>query len=392
MRILHLTPYYAPAYPYGGVVRSVEAMTCTLAERGHRVTVLTTDTFSRQLRYKGPADEDYCGLGIRVIRRPNVIPWLRAKLNLSTPRSMKRTAQLHLQSADILHVHEFRTLENLLVTPVAHRLNVPIVLSPHGTLNQNTGRGLLKSVWDRLLGVGVALRIDHVLALTETELAESRRLWQTFGRRHAPTTFSIVPNGLRLDEIAGGPSIADSYAMLYMDKGPTVAYLGRLQARKRIDILIKAFRAADVEGSRLVISGPDEGVMASLEALAAGDERIIFTGYIGGEARLALLNVSDVFALPATGEGQSMAVLEAMASNSPVVLSPGCNMDEVAPFGAGFVVEPTVDAFAEKLRLLLTDQALRSQMGQRARQLVEERYSWEKIVDRLEDVYARLLN
>ena len=391
MHILHLTPYYAPAYPYGGVVRSVEAMTCALADRGHRITVLTTDTFSRQMRYEGPSDEKYYS-GLRVIRRPNVSPWLRGTLNLSTPRSMKRTAESILPSVDILHVHEFRTLENLLVTPVAQRLHVPIVLSPHGTLNLSTGRGFLKSVWDRLLGAGVAQRIDHVVALTENERAEAEALWLSFGRRETPTRFSVIPNGVNLNEFSDLPTADKFRARHGLGDAPTVLFMGRLQARKRIDVLIKAFRAADVNGSRLIIAGPDEGMLATLKALAGNDERIIFTGYLGGEGRLAALNVSDVFALPATGEGQSMAVLEAMAASLPVVLSPGCNMDEVARYGAGYVVEATEEAFAEKLRSLLTDEDLRRKMGAKARRLVEESYSWARIADRLEAVYTKLLS
>ena len=80
-----------------------------------------------------------------------------------------------------------------------------------------------------------------------------------------------------------------------------------------------------------------------------------------------------------------------MAAGLPVLLSPGCNLDEVEGAGAGFVVDAAVAAFAEKLRLLLTDQAMRHEMGQRARQLAEERYAWDGIAERLEDVYVRLI-
>ena len=389
MHILHLTPYYAPAYPYGGVVRSVEAMTGALADRGHRITVLTTDTFSRQMRYEGPLDEEYYGL--RVIRRRNVSPWLRGKLNLSTPRSMKRTAESILPSVDLLHVHEFRTLENLLVTPVAQRLHVPIVLSPHGTLNLSTGRGFLKSVWDRLLGAGVALRIDHMVALTENERAEAEALWLSFGRRETPTRFSVIPNGVNLNELSNLPN-ADKFRGRYgLDDAPTVLFMGRLQARKGVDVLIQAFLAAGVKHSRLLIVGPDEGMLPSLQAIAGDDARIVFTGYLEGIDRLASLAASDVFALPATGEGQSMAVLEAMAASLPVVLSPGCNMDEVAGYGAGYVVEATKAAFARKLRELLQDGELLKQMGVRARRLVEERYTWDTVAEALERVYLRLV-
>ena len=166
MRILHLTPYYAPAYAFGGVARAVEGMARAQVKRGHDVTVLTTDALDQRRRHRGPRDEAVDG--VRVLRRPNVWPGLRGRLNLSTPRGMKQAAEAILRERSMsLHVHEFRTLENLLVTPVAQRLGKPIVLSPHGTLNLSTGRGRLKTAWDRLLSPGVALRVDHIVALSE---------------------------------------------------------------------------------------------------------------------------------------------------------------------------------------------------------------------------------
>ena len=128
MHILHLTPYYKPAFAYGGVVRAVEGMATSLVANGHQVTVLTTDALDQNARYRGPADEVIDG--VRILRRPNLSTRLRGRLNLSTPRSMKRTAESILPNIDVVHVHEFRTVENLLVTPVAQKLGVPIVLSP----------------------------------------------------------------------------------------------------------------------------------------------------------------------------------------------------------------------------------------------------------------------
>ena len=281
MHILHLTPYYAPAYPYGGVVRSVEGMATALVQRGHNVTVLTTDALDHQQRYRSAQDEIIDG--VRVLRCPNVLPWLRGRLNLSTPRGMKGMAEAILPAVDVVHAHEFRTLENLLVTPVAQRFNKPIVLSPHGTLNLSTGRGALKSTWDRLLSPGIALHIDHVIALTETESAEAESLWSRFGTRQDPTRFSVIPNGVHLGDFDKHELSGDFRARYHLGEAPTVLFMGRLQARKGVDVLIDAFKAADIEDSRLLIVGPDEGMLPGLKALAQdGDERIIFTGYIGG--------------------------------------------------------------------------------------------------------------
>ncbi len=388
MRILHLTPYYAPAYAFGGVVRSVEGMATALAQRGHDVTVLTTDAFDHQRRGAGAQDELIDGA--RVLRRPNTLPWLRGRLNLSTPRSMKKTAEAILPAVDVLHVHEFRTVENLLVTPAALSAEAPIALSPHGTLNLTTGRGSVKSAWDRLFSPGIAARVDHIIALTEAERAEAEALWRRFGARQRPIGFSVIPNGVDLGDF-DRPALARDFRARYrLGEAPTVLFMGRLQARKGVDVLIDAFNAADQEDVRLLIVGPDEGMLPALNALADGDRRIVFTGYLNGEARLGALAASDIFALPATGEGQPMAALEAMAAGLPLVMSPGCNIDEVAVHGAGYVVEATAAAFADKLKLLLSDQALRREMGECARRLAEERFSWAGIAERLERVYASL--
>ena len=389
MRILNLTPYYSPAYAFGGVVRAVEGMAKALTSRGHEVTVLTTDALAPGQRYGGALDETLDG--IRVLRCPNVWPGLRTRWNLSTPRGMRRLAMEVLPAFDVLHIHEFRTLENLLATPVAQELGKPIVLSPHGTLDLHTGRGRLKSAWDRLLSPGLALRVDHVIALTANELAQARSLWAGFGARQQPTRFSIVPNGVDLDEFSPLPSGADFRREYGLGDAPTVLYMGRLQARKGVDLLIQAFQAAGAADARLLIAGPDEGMLPKLQALAAGDPRIVFAGYLDGTARLQAFAAADMFALPATGEGQSIAVLEALAAGLPVLISPGCNMDDAAAAGAGYVVEASVAAFASKLGEMLHDANLRRVMGVNGRRRVEKRYTWGQVALALEGVYEGAL-
>lgn len=388
MHILQLTPYYAPAYAFGGVVRAVEGLAGALAARGHRITILTTDALDQRRRYTSPPDETRGG--IRILRCRNASVWLRGGLNLSTPRDLRRAAKTILPDVDVLHLHELRTAENLLVTPIAAAMRVPIALSPHGTINLGTGRSRLKRGWDRLLSRRVLSRIDHIIALTEAERVEAEQLWAALASSRQPAT-SVIPNGVNLREFESLPAATDFRAHFGLGAAPTVLYMGRLQARKGVDVLLRAFLAADVADSRLLIAGPDEGMLGRLRELAAGDERVVFAGYLDGSARLEALAAADVFALPAVGEGQSIAVLEALAAGLPVVLSPGCNMNEVADVGAGFVAKATVDAFAAALRRLLHDESLRQQMGMDARLLAREKYSWARAAADMERVYAGLL-
>lgn len=387
MNILHLTPYYAPAYAFGGVVRSVEGMARALVRRGHRVTVLTTDALNETTRDTGPAEAVIDG--VRVLRVPNVLPWLRGRLNLSTPAGMPSMARTLLPEMDVVHCHEFRTMENWLVTPLAAKMGKPLVLSPHGTLTRATGRSQFKHVWDRLLSPGIAGRFDHVIGLTQHEIAEVKALWPDFGQGASATQFSVIPNGIDPDEYAHLNGRESFRARYGLGDGPVCLFMARLHERKGILVLIEAFKQANVPDSRLVIAGPDEGMLGRIRPLL--DERMALTGFLDGADRLAAFAAADMFALPATGEGLPMVVLEAMGAGLPVIVSPGCYLPEVAEAGAGLEVEAQIEPLAEVLRRLLEDADLRAQMGQRGQRLIRDNFAWDIVALKLEQVYQSVL-
>lgn len=385
MKLLYVTPYYVPAYPFGGVVRAVEGLAQAMHARGHEVTVLTTDAYSREARVDAPAREQIGG--VEVVRVRNTMPWLRRRANLSTPRGMARAARELLAGVDVLHLHEFRTIEALLTLPEAARQNVPVLMSPHGTLALETGRSRLKATWDRWVSPRIARQISGVVALTEPEAEDAARLWERLGLQ--PPPIQVAPNGVNVGEITPSAAARSEFRRRASLGNATVClFLGRLHARKGVDVLAEAFRAANVPDSKLVIAGPDEGMRAALEAMH--DPRIVLTGYLDAQERLAALAAADVFALPATGEGLSMAALEAMAAGLPVILSPGCNLPEIEPAGAGIEVPPSVEPLAAALALLLGDTELRLKMGEAARALVEARFTWPRVAEQMESVYDTL--
>jgi len=383
MHILHLTPYYASAYAFGGVVRSCEGMARALVRRGHTVTVLTTDALNQTQRGTCPPDEIMDG--VRVVRVPNASVWLRGRANFSTPFGMKKRARNLLPQVDVVHCHEFRTLENLLVTPIAASLGKPLILSPHGTLTHETGRGALKAAWDRLLSPGVARRFAHVVGLSQAEVDEVGAWWPSFGGQ---ASFSAIPNGVDPQDYANLPGRAAFRERYDLGDAPVCLYMGRLHPRKGVGLLVEAFKAAAVPGVWLVIAGPDEGMLGAIQPML--DERIIVTGYLSGADRLAAFAAADMLALPAVGEGLPMVVLEAMAAGLPVIVSPGCNLPEVAANGAGIQTEVRLEPLRDALHLLLTDADKRAKMGEAARGLVAERFTWDTVAAQLETVYLRM--
>lgn len=385
LHILHITPYYAPAYAFGGVVSAVQGLAEASAAAGARVTVVTTDALNQAGERAQPESEMLNG--VKVVRVANVLPALRTRFNLSTPRRFGSVADFMLRNADVLHLHEFRTVEALIASHRAVKRGVPIVLSPHGTLTHSTGRSALKRRWDQWFSPYVAQRVDAVVALTEAEAADVRALWAQFWPRQRPLTISIVPNGVNPDAFADLPDPAPFRARWGLGTDRVVLYMGRLHPRKGADRLAAAFQQADLPHTRLLIVGPDEGLRDAL--LALNDPRIVLTGYLGGADRLAALACADVFALPAMGEGLPMTALEAMAAGLPVILSHGCNLPEVAEAGAGRVVDPNPAALSAALREALTDETARQQMSAAARRLVSERFTWKRVAAQMMQVYEQ---
>jgi glycosyltransferase involved in cell wall biosynthesis len=120
-------------------------------------------------------------------------------------------------------------------------------------------------------------------------------------------------------------------------------------------------------------------MLSKLQTLAAESEaanRVIFTGFLEGEAREAVLRNADVFVLPAEGEGLSMASLEALAMGIPAILTPGCNLPDVEKRGAGLLVERAIDPIAEALRQVSSEPQRRARMGIAGRAWMAETFGW----------------
>ncbi len=121
-------------------------------------------------------------------------------------------------------------------------------------------------------------------------------------------------------------------------------YLGRIHEKKGCDLLVRAFAktAAADDGIRLVFAGPDQtGWADELRALAAGlgiADRIVWTGMVAGDLKWGLLRLAEVFILPSHQENFGIAVAEALACGTPVLISNKVNIwREIEADGAGLV-------------------------------------------------------
>lgn len=227
-------------------------------------------------------------------------------------------------------------------------------------------------------------------ATSEAELASIRR----FGLR-GPAV--LLPNGVELPGNHDEPGPRDPAPPEWRGDR-LLLFLGRLHPKKGLLPLIEAWGrvSARFPTWRLAIAGPGEGrheqEVADLIARRGVTRTAWLVGPQYGQSKDAWLRRADAFVLPSYSEGCPMAVLEAMAYGKPVIVSPYCNFPSADMDGTGFICEPTPDALVGGLASMLGLPATeRAQMGRRGRQLVEERYSWAAVAQRLLAVYRWVL-
>ena len=181
-----------------------------------------------------------------------------------------------------------------------------------------------------------------------------------------------------------------------LERSRRVVYVGRLEAYKRIDVLLEAV-------ARLVPTVPDIEVAivgqgserARLERRAAElglGERTHFTGFVDDTERDRQLASARVCVCPSTKEGWGLTVIESNAVGTPNVATdaPGLR-DSVRSGETGFLVaDGDVAAFSEKIGALLCDDALALRMS-RAAQAWSERFAWEEAANRMEAALERSL-
>jgi len=170
-----------------------------------------------------------------------------------------------------------------------------------------------------------------------------------------------------------------------------VGALDRAHHFKGLDILLQAFRKLANQNYNLQIAGSGD-LSAYYQRLSSQlqiDKYVEFIGFASDEELPKIYKSADLFVFPSTGKAEAfgLVVLEAMSSGLPVLASdlPGVR---TLIQNKDFLVKPgSIDSLAEKLELVLNDKELLVKAGLANRQLVEEKYTWEKSVDQLEKLY-----
>jgi phosphatidylinositol alpha-mannosyltransferase len=275
---------------------------------------------------------------------------------------------LERERFDLLHLHEPMTPAICIAANALARAPLVATFHAHGALGWMK---IGKPLWGFL-----ADRLDARIAVSE-HAAATARAW-------LPGDYEIVPNGVLI------PDQADAGGREHR-----VLFAGRQEPRKGLPVLLRAWPEIQRRtGARLRVAGADPlAVRLLLTRERVSEESIDVLGFLTQEQLTAELLAAKVFVAPSLGgESFGMALTRAFACATPVIASDIPGYRDVMTPEAG-VTFPAGDerALVESIASLLDDEARRRALGEGARAVALERYSWDDVARRLETIYERVV-
>ena len=379
MKILRSIHSVNPAL--GGPIESVKQSSAILARRGHVVEIVSldapADSWVREcpvpVHALGPGRGNY-GYSARFT------PWIR-----------ERHANY-----DAVIIQGLWQYSSFGVWRALHGTPTPYFVFPHGMLDPWFKRNYpLKHLKKLLYWPWAESRVLRdaaaVLFTSEEERRLARESFPLYRCEEVVVSYGTATPDVDLANaretfLERFPQLRDRRFLLF---------LGRLHEKKGCELLIEAFAAVrnSTELNRsldLVIAGPcaDEGYRRHLEQMAGSDAGIVFTGMLSGSQKWGALSGAEAFILPSHQENFGIAVAEALACGTPVLISNKVNIwREIETAEAGYVENDDLAGTRRLLeRWLATASDGRVAMQERARQLFVQRFEISRATDSLLEV------
>lgn len=203
---------------------------------------------------------------------------------------------------------------------------------------------------------------------------------------------AVVPCGIDLSVYHPNYSIEDKEKVKkkYVIPGEYILYLGTLEPRKNIPVLIEAYSQLINEGNDthipyLVLAGMKgwsyDEIFEKVKSLGL-EERVVFTGYVDKEDAPILMAGAEFFVFPSKYEGFGIPPLEAMACGTPVIVSDAASLPEVVGDAGLYAKVDDAESLKEKMKTLLENVDLRKKFSGKAIERSRE-FAWNKVTDDL---------
>lgn len=387
LKILEVTPYFYPAWAYGGIPRVAYELSKEMARRGHEVTVCTTDALDSTSRHKeGSSVID--GINVHYFR--NLSNSLAYNYQLFLPAGLTGFIRRNIGLIDIIHLHGHRHFLNNIVRHYALQRKKPYILSGHGTAVNIERMLFAKRVFDVFFGKSVLRDASGFIAVSEAE----RKQYEGMGIDKRKV--SVIYNGIDCAAFERLPEKGVFRKKHGLEGRKIILFLGKITPRKGVDFLVRAFSGLNDRTSVLVIAGNDMGFKGRVVEIVRQmslSERVIFTGLLTGEDKLSAYRDADVVVYPAVFEIFGLVPFEAMMCGTPVIVTDDCGCGEIiGREEIGYTVRYNdLRGLTEKITWVLSNMDEARKIAGRGREFIKSRLSWESLGNLYEDAYLSVI-
>jgi phosphatidylinositol alpha-mannosyltransferase len=357
---------------WGAVVEHAELQAAALEDLGHEVRLVMGNDppgqFTRALHPR-VGRHDSPPANVLPVGRSVIVPANGSLPNIVlSPRAYFRLRSvLERERFDVLHLHEPMT--PAICTAALLLARCPVVATFHasGELGWMKVGGPL---WGFLID-----RVDHRISVSERARASQQR-W-------LPGEYEVIPNGVLVpDEAPAG------------EREHRIVFAGRQEPRKGLHVLLRAWPDIRREtGLRLTVAGADPlAVRLLLTRLRVPDDGIDVVGFLSQDELTETLLAAKALVAPSLGqESFGMVLTRAFACSLPAVASDIPGYREVLDPAASVAVPPDdPGALAAAVAGVVADEGRRRELGEAAREIAVERYSWPRIAGRLVEIYEQV--
>lgn len=387
---MQVTPTFVPS-KFGGVKVASYSLSKALAQRGHEVIVYTTDAEVGHSRLRNVHDiRNMDGFRVRYFK--NISNLLAFKYRLFLPVRMASAVRKEIGSFDIIHLHDFRSLQSVVAYYYAKKYNIPYVLQAHGSVLRLGRLRRLKWIFDFAIGYNLLMYASGVTAGCEMEVNEYKELGVHCDK------IAVIPPLYNIREFSQLPPIGYFRHKFNLETKDIVLFLGRLNKIKGIDFLIEAYQKLIQrrENAILVIIGPDDGYGAALRRLVSRlnlTSKVLFIEYLKGAEKLSALQDATMLVQVSKYERGPGSPFEAVLCGTPIIVTGSTGAGEiVSKLDAGYLVDyGNIPALVNAMQKILYDPAESLDKTRRAREYIMMNLSWEKGVEEYEGLYKSLI-
>lgn len=355
----------------GGVQECVLAIWSELSHRGHHAIIITP-------KPSGHKQNTHAGIRFVGVARDVKSPFsTTAQVSVSV-RNDELDAFLDTEKFDVLHFHE--PWVPILSRQILSRSKAKNVATFHAKMPDNT----VSKTIEKVITPYTKSIMKYLSELTAVSDAAAEYVQSLTDK-----PVRIIPNGIDLSKYRSAKTLDRS--------GNSILFIGRLEKRKGVSYLLKAFDILRKQQNNLELNlvgeGPDR---QDLEKMVGQKsiQNVHFLGYVDEKEKLRLMSEARVMVSPALfGESFGIVLLEAMASGLPIVAGSNPGYTSVMQgYGEISLVDPKdIKTFADRLALLMNDERTRQKWMDWADKYVQQ-FDYPKIVDKYEKLYLEQVN